>query len=234
MKPIKSGQLIPVRTNGINIVNYVGWSIVISIALYFVYANVLRYYDLANPVYAPSPTGNKPFAPSLITHITFGTIALLIGPLQFFSGVRKKYPIAHRTIGKIYLISLLIAGATAAYLAVAHNLIVKQEFVFGTGVLGLALSWYVTAGMAYWAIRKRNFLQHQEWMIRSYVVTNGFTTFRLVLYPLLEMENFPFKSELGGVMGWACWAIPLLVTEVILQAKKINAGSKKREAHQVA
>ena len=33
------------------------------------------------------------------------------------------------------------------------------------------------SGMALIAIRRRNFIQHKEWMIRSYVVTFAFVTF---------------------------------------------------------
>ena len=34
--------------------------------------------------------------------------------------------------------------------------------------------------MAFVAIRNRNIAQHRQWIIRSYVVTMGFVSFRLV------------------------------------------------------
>ena len=99
----------------------------------------------------------------------------------------------------MYLICILVSGLAATYLAIVHNLLIRQEFVFAIGALAMAFAWFVTAGMALWAIKKRNFLQHQEWMIRSYVLTSNFILFRLMFYGLLSIENFPFKNELAGI-----------------------------------
>lgn len=225
---------ISVGKDRINLWSLLGWMLVLALACYYTYTNALRYFDFSNPVYTPGPTGSKPFAPFLATHVAGGVIALLIGPLQFFSLLRKKYVQLHRNIGKVYLACIYLSGMAATYLAIVHNLLLKKEFVFGTGALGMALAWFLTAGMALWAIKHRNFLQHQEWMIRSYVLTSNFILFRLMYYGLLGIENFPFKNEVGGVTAWASWAIPLLITEVILQAKKIQASSKKPQKHQVA
>jgi uncharacterized membrane protein len=212
----------------------VGWAIVLSLACYYVNTNALRYFDFSNPVYTPGPTGSRAFAPFLATHVAGGVIALLIGPLQFFYVIRKKYAQIHRYTGKVYLVCIFASGVAATYLAIIHNLLIEKEFVFATGALAMALIWFVTAGMALWAIKKRNFMQHQEWMIRSYVLTCNFILFRLMYYGLLEIENFPFKSEVGDVTVWASWSIPLFITEVIFQARKINAASKKHQLHQVA
>lgn len=57
-------------------------------------------------------------------------------------------------------------------------------------------------------------------MIRSYVVTFAFVTFRwLVDLPLVIglMENF---GERGPAVGWFSWTIPLLITEVVLNWNK--------------
>jgi uncharacterized membrane protein len=207
----------------------VGWILVWSLACYFTYTNALRYFNFSNPVY----TGSESFAPYLATHVAGGVIALFIGPLQFFGFLRKKYVRLHRNIGKIYLLSVFLSGVAATYLAIVHNLIIKKEFVFGTGVLGMAFAWFATGSLALWAIKQRNFVQHQEWMIRSYVLTCNFILFRLMFYGLLGLESFPFKNEVGGVTAWASWSVPLLVTEIILQARKIQTSGKKQHAHQV-
>lgn len=103
----------------------------------------------------------------------------------------------------------------------------------------MALAWFLTSGMALYAIKKYaikkiNFLQHQEWMVRSYVLTCNFILFRLMYYGLLGIDDFPFKNEVGGVTVWASWAIPLLIAEVILQAKKVHSQSKKPQKRQIA
>lgn len=140
-----------------------GWVLLISINLYFVYNFPLRHFNYK--------AWSEPFGPMLTVHIAFGIITILIGPLQFFPLIRKKYPHFHRLIGRTYLISILIAAITATILAISHNIIEQGRIVFGTGILGLAVAWLVTSGMAFWAIRNENFVQHREWMVKSYVVT---------------------------------------------------------------
>ncbi len=198
----------------------IGWLIVWGLALYFIYTNALRYFNPSYEIYTPA---FKPFAPFIVLHVAGGMIALLIGPLQFFATIRIKHARWHRMVGKLYLSSVLVSGVSAVYLAVFDNLIRKGEFMFGAGTLGMALAWFITGGMAYWAIRVRNIGQHREWMIRNYVLTANFIIFRLIFYGLLGLENFPFKKDVGGFTAWADWALPLLITEFILQARKISS-----------
>jgi len=42
-------------------------------------------------------------------------------------------------------------------------------------------------------------------------------TFRLA-EALLEVGNILPEHERAGVLAWGCWAVPLLFTELILQA----------------
>lgn len=200
-----------------------GWIIVFTLSLYFVFNNAFPYFDINNiKIY---DSGFKPFTPFIIVHILGGIIALLIGPVQFFNVVRLKYPQLHRTLGKIFFLSVLISGSASIYLAIFDNILRKGEFTFGTGMLGLVLAWFITGGLAYWSIRKKNFIQHKEWMIRCYVVTSGFTVFRLIFKVVFLIDNFPNWNEISGVTAWACWSIPLLITESILQSKKISTKS---------
>lgn len=199
----------------------IGWTMVWGLAFYFIYTNALRYFNPSYEIYTPE---FKPYAPFIVLHVAGGMVALLIGPLQFFSVIRKNYARFHRITGRVYLSAVLISGVSATYLAVFDNLIRKGDFMFGTGTLGMALAWFITGGMALWAIRKRNFSQHREWMIRSYVLTANFIIFRLLFYGLKGLDSFPFKDEVGGFTAWASWALPLLIAEFILQARKISLG----------
>ncbi len=209
------------------VLNYGGWVIIWLLAFYFIYTNALRYFNPNFSIYTPD---FKHFAPFIVLHVAGGMIALVIGPLQFFTALRTKYPRMHRTIGRIYLTVILLSGIAAVHLAIFDNLLRKGEFMFGTGVLGMALAWFITGGMAFWAIRNKNIMQHKEWMIRNYVLTANFIIFRLIFYPLLGIDSFPFKDDVGGFTAWASWSIPLLLTEWILQARKIKHIHNKKAA----
>jgi hypothetical protein len=72
-------------------------------------------------------------------------------------------------------------------------------------------------------IRRHLYEQHKEWMIRSYVVTTAFVTFRL-FFELLRWTAIGTIVERLTAMAWLSWAIPLLVTEAVLQGRKILAS----------
>ena len=153
----------------------------------------------------------------LLPHIAGGTLALLIGPVQIWLGETRSKLKWHRLLGSLYLIGVAVGALGAYYLA----LTTPGPFPFATGLLGLAVAWTVTTGMAYRAIRARAFEQHREWMIRSYVVTLAFVIFR-------ALDAFLTARGVGVVdsisfSAWACWAVPLLLLEPCLQWRKLRA-----------
>jgi hypothetical protein len=82
--------------------------------------------------------------------------------------------------------------------------------------------------MGYLAIRHRRIEQHQEWMIRSYVVASAFVIFRVLVDVL---HAFGIRSPKGAPTGeelklaaWFCWSVPLLVTELCIQWRHLRAG----------
>jgi hypothetical protein len=115
----------------------------------------------------------------------------------------------------------MIAVAVGAVSAVGLAIQTQLGWVFGLGLLGLALAWVITTGLAYLSIRRRNLLQHQEWMMRSYVVTFAFVTFRIFTLALAT-AGVGTGRERATAASWFCWAIPLLIVEPFLQWKKLS------------
>lgn len=128
-------------------------------------------------------------------------------------------------MGKIYLSGILVGAVASLFMSIDHDIITAHYTTFGMGLVGLAMAWLLTSGMAYWAVRNKNFVQQREWMIRSYVVTCGFTTFRLLTNFMTIKLAMPLNVA-ADIMAWACWAFPLLVTEAILQGNKIQREAK--------
>jgi uncharacterized membrane protein len=154
----------------------------------------------------------------LIFHISCGLIAMIIGPFQFWTSFRAKYIKTHRMLGRIYLIAILIGTISATNLAWTSGY--KISFSWAFGLQGLAFAWISTALMAYISIMKRRIAQHKEWMIRSYVVTLGFFFFRILNNSDFVKALIPEFTERGVTIIWFCWAIPLLITEIVLSWNK--------------
>jgi hypothetical protein len=94
--------------------------------------------------------------------------------------------------------------------------------------MGLAASWLVTSSMAYFSIRKRLVSLHKEWMIRSYVVTFAFVTFR-ILSDYGPTSRLQPENDRSITIAWACWVVPLAVTEMIFQLRRFRTALASRQ-----
>jgi Predicted membrane protein (DUF2306) len=157
----------------------------------------------------------------LVPHIAGGMVAVLVGLAQLWLGLTGRTGVLHRTLGRIYLGAVAVASSGAFYLVVTIG---SEQFAYASGLFGLASAWLITTSMGYLSIRHRALEQHREWMIRSYVVAFAFVTFRLFDKPLIAW-NVAKDTEIWSMMAFACWAVPLLVTEPLLQLRKIRCRS---------
>ena len=112
----------------------------------------------------------------LIPHTICGMIALLAGPLQFSSRFRQRHLKFHRVLGRMYVVSVLIGAITGVALAAG------RPGLPGTSMQ--AAAWIVCTVAAFVTARNRQFVQHRQWMARSYAVTFTIVSSRVLnLWP---------------------------------------------------
>jgi heme/copper-type cytochrome/quinol oxidase subunit 3 len=153
----------------------------------------------------------------LLTHIAGGLIALIVGPVQLWLGLHDVKMEVHRKLGLLYIAGMAVGSVGAIGLALQTG----GGPIFGSGLFFLAIAWIATTSLAYVAIKKNLVDQHREWTIRSYVVTFAFVTFRAGQVALTG-RGLDLPAAIG-IMAWACWAVPLLLTEAVIQGRKIRA-----------
>lgn len=117
----------------------------------------------------------------IVPHITGGVLALLIGPIQFSSRLRRRYPRFHRALGRIYVTAVFVAAPLAITLSKHRHDPRAIHFVVATSVQ--ACTWMITTLAAFLTARNGHIQQHREWMVRSYAVTLTFVGTR-VLQPI--------------------------------------------------
>ena len=164
-----------------------------------------------------------PWRYALWAHLAGGVTALLVGPVQLWLGLTARRPALHRRIGMVYLCAVVVSLCGASYLIAKE---ISTDWVFASGLLGLACAWTITTGCGYLAIRRGRREQHREWMIRSYVVASAFVFFR-VFVDLLHAAGVhgatgsatPEETKLAA---WLCWAVPLLVAEPLIQWRHLR------------
>jgi uncharacterized membrane protein len=112
----------------------------------------------------------------LIPHTVCGVAALLAGPMQFWSRLRRRHLKFHRILGRIYVISVFIGAFTGIALAAG------RPGLPGTSMQ--AAAWIVCTTAAFITARNRQIAQHRQWMARSYAVTFTFVSSRVLnLWP---------------------------------------------------
>jgi len=140
-------------------------------------------------------------------HLAFGGVALFAGALQFSARLRFERPAVHRSVGKIYVLTVLVSGTSAAMLAPTSTGGVTAHFGFGM----LALLWLGTTVAAWVTVRRGEYDVHRVWMIRSYALCLAAVTLRLYL-PLAGIAGLPFEVSYPAI-AWLCWVPNLVVAE---------------------
>ena len=194
----------------------------LALAVYFVATYVPQYMVLTEESYTPY---FWPRVSWLFPHVLAGVVAITIGPLQLWARIRNGYRKFHRVAGRTYVAMVLLGS----FAAIGLSLTASFSLAYRSGLFFLAFTWLGTTGMAFTAIRRRNFTQHREWMIRSYVVTFAFVTFR-VFQDFMADAGIASADETRATLAWACWAVPLLITEMVLQSRAIFAKPRGAEA----
>jgi uncharacterized membrane protein len=181
-------------------------------ALWFIGKNALPYFE-----FSPSHYGSYfwPRRWGLLLHVAGGVTALIAGVVQLWLGLTNRVAALHRAVGKLYVGVIAVASTAGFYLA----LTIHGNPPYAAGLFFLCVAWVITTSMAVLAIRHRNLLQHREWMMRSYAVTFAFVTFRFGVETL--MSQGLATGDAQAIMAWACWAIPLLLLESLMQLRRI-------------
>jgi uncharacterized membrane protein len=199
----------------------------IGVGLLLLAGIIARFLVLyALPYFEFDPAYFKDFWPHrirLILHISAGILTLCCGPLQFWTGLRRRAMNFHRLTGKLYLLGVAVGSLSAYSLA-----IYSKPDGYGVAIMVMSTAWILTTAMAYAAILRGLVNLHKEWMVRSYLVTFAFVTIRLMIADLQGITSHLGATIPERVMNvvWISWLLPIAAYEVILQTRRIS-GTKE-------
>ncbi|MEA1786146.1 DUF2306 domain-containing protein [Arenibacter sp. GZD96] len=188
----------------------------VLIAVYFVIDRALPYFFNFNKEhYQDYYWPNKWW---LVGHLLGGALALIIGPFQLSTSFRNRFLNLHRSLGKVFIIAIIIGSLSAIYMS--FYVAPQVNVSWSISLFVMALVWLASVLMAYRAIRLKRIQQHKEWMIRAYIITLGFVLFRVLNENSLIRDLMPTFEERGAACIWLSWTVPLFIAEVVLQWHK--------------
>lgn len=147
-------------------------------------------------------------------HIFSSPVVILSGLFQFNRKLIHVYPKIHRTLGKIYIATVVFVSGPAALIMAFYangNLYTKISFVL------LSCLWLVFTWMGYIAARQRDFNRHGNFIVRSYALTLSAVTLRFYAYlmDVFQLDIAPQDAYL--VLSWISWIPNLLLAEWMIR-----------------
>ncbi|MEM9411920.1 MAG: DUF2306 domain-containing protein, partial [Planctomycetota bacterium] len=151
-------------------------------------------------------------------HIITAPVALILGSLLFVNGKRFKgfQSIPHRTLGKIQ-VPLVLCGVVPS--GIVMSFYAAAGWQAGVGLFLLALATAGTFSNALLKIRQRNYLAHQRWATRCFILLLSPLFLRIVngFFFLFQIES-PIAYQINS---WASWLVPLMAYEVVLLKQSV-------------
>jgi hypothetical protein len=157
----------------------------------------------------------------ILVHVAASLITLAVGPWQFIPALRRRKTL-HRVLGFVYFVAVVIGGVAGLFTA----FIAQGGTVGQVGFAVLAVLWVATAIFALISIKRRNYLAHEAWVIRSFALAFSAVTLRMQLG--LSFAGGARYEDFYPILSWTCWIPNLLVAEWLIRrrpAAQALAGS---------
>jgi hypothetical protein len=191
----------------------IAWSIMTLLALAIsAYAAAVVLSPAFRPEFVQAILVQRPITAA--SHFLASAVALTLGAFQLNTFLRRRFLTAHRWLGRLYLVAVLLGGISGLVMATTSSGGRTAHLGFG----GLAVAWLTTTFIAYCHILRRNIIGHQDWMIRSYALTLAAVTLRIYL-PASQIAGMPFDSAYP-IISWICWVPNLIVAEMFTNSRK--------------
>ena len=157
----------------------------------------------------------------LVPHVLFGSVALTGAVLQIWPWFRRRFPVAHRRVGRVYVFAGVLPAGLAALTVGAFT---PYGPVTRASDVLLALLWLGVTLRGWRMARQRRFGEHRRWMIRSFALTASIISNRIwaaVFYLALSPQlDTTFHGDAGLMTwlisagaAWLGWTVPLLIAE---------------------
>ena len=147
---------------------------------------------------------------AFFSHIISGPLSLILGLALINSSVRRRWPKAHRVIGRLQIANVVLIVAPGGFV-MALRADGGTPAVAGFAVLAVLTA--VTAVLGFIAAAQRKFGAHQRWMFRCFLLLTSAVILRLIagVSIMAHMES----KWIYPVSAWISWVVPVAVYEYL-------------------
>lgn len=160
---------------------------------------------------------NRHYASHLLVtllHLIPGTLFIILGPLQFVASIRNGWPVFHRVMGRVLLVSGLITAITALVMNATFPPVGGIAKSIAVVIFSLfALAAFI---IAWRAIIRGQVARHRDWMIRAYAILLAVSTARFFFMPYFILFGMPDNFVISVGM-WCAFLVNGFVAEIIIR-----------------
>jgi hypothetical protein len=203
-------------------------SVLVAVTMAALYFVVLPMFPAIHRYYFPQSTATyATYRIAILGHIAAGTVALVLGPINLWNGLRRRHRRLHRRIGGVYAVAASLAATFALFMAfhAYPGTMPHGRLVVTSGFVTLGCIWLATLGLAVHAVAVRHDVdRHALWMIVNISVTYSAVVFRVGNGVIIAMDRF---DELYPLLGWLGW-LPSVAVGVVLARRDAARRARRR------
>jgi hypothetical protein len=204
-------------------------SVFVAVSMFALYFVVLPLVPALHQHYFPQSTVTySTYRVAILGHILFGSVALAVGPVNLYNGLRRRHRRAHRRLGGIYAVAVSLAATFAIFMSfhAYAGTLAGGRYIVTSGFLTLGAIWIATLYAAVRAVAvDHDPDRHAYWMIINISVTYSAVFFRVANGALVAMGQFDL---LYPVLGWLGW-LPSVAVGVLLARRHYTRALRRRE-----
>jgi hypothetical protein len=152
------------------------------------------------------------YEPVFFIHVFSSILLLPPGLVQFSPYVRKRWPHWHRLFGKSYVwLVLIFVAPTGIIMGLFANGGWSAQLAFCM----LGLLWFMSTWYAMKCAMQRRWLEHRDWMIRSFALMLSAITLRLWKWILVALFH-PHPMDVYRWIAWLGWGLNLIIAEYLI------------------
>jgi hypothetical protein len=142
-------------------------------------------------------------------HVYSSLFTLIAGFTQFSNRLLKSAPRTHRSLGYVYVIFVLaLSGPSGLIISFYAN----GGWISAAGFLVLSTLWMYFTTIALIKVKQKRFVEHRQFMMRSYALTLSAITLRVWKFVITNLFDLP-PMDVYAMVAWLGFGVNLIVAE---------------------